>query len=93
MSLQDEDFTLLPLSSGLKLALIYLYLWHIYRYKRYFSMTAEFEDQKVSPQYDPKRVEQLIIDFWKTNNTFEKSITSKAEDQPYRFYDGPPFIT
>lgn len=56
-------------------------------------MTAEFEDQKVSPQYDPKRVEQLIIDFWKANNTFEKSITSKSEDQPYRFYDGPPFIT
>ena len=56
-------------------------------------MTAEFEDQKVSPQYDPKRVEQLIIDFWKSNNTFEKSITTKSVDKPYRFYDGPPFIT
>jgi isoleucyl-tRNA synthetase len=56
-------------------------------------MTNEPEKQKESPQYDPKRVEQQIIDFWKANNTFEKSITTKSEDQPYRFYDGPPFIT
>ena len=51
------------------------------------------EKKKESPQYDAKNIEQSIIDFWKTNNTFEKSITSKSEDQPYRFYDGPPFIT
>jgi isoleucyl-tRNA synthetase len=56
-------------------------------------MAAELELQKETPQYDPKRVEQLIIDYWKANNTFEKSITSKSEDKPYRFYDGPPFIT
>ncbi len=56
-------------------------------------MTDESDKQNLSPQYDPKRIEQQIIDFWKANNTFEKSITTKSEDQPYRFYDGPPFIT
>ncbi len=56
-------------------------------------MTVELEPQKETPQYDPTRIEQAIIDYWKANNTFEKSITSKPEDQPYRFYDGPPFIT
>jgi isoleucyl-tRNA synthetase len=50
-------------------------------------MKARFEDKKESPQYDPKRIEQDIIDFWKKNNTFEKSITSKDEKNPYRFYD------
>lgn len=43
--------------------------------------------KKESPQYNPGRVEQEIIDFWKANNTFEKSITTKSEDNPYRFYD------
>lgn len=59
-------------------------------------MTLEnnwFEKRKESPQYDPKTIEQLVIDFWKSHNTFEKSITTKSEDEPYRFYDGPPFIT
>lgn len=30
---------------------------------------------------------------WKDNKTFEKSVESRAEDQGYVFYDGPPFIT
>lgn len=49
--------------------------------------------KKESPQYNPFVIEQSVIDFWKKNNTFEKSITTRSEDEPYRFYDGPPFIT
>ncbi len=49
--------------------------------------------KKESPQYNPRDIEQSVINFWKENNTFEKSITTRSENQPYRFYDGPPFIT
>ena len=30
--------------------------------------------QKETPQYNAGSIEQRIIDFWKTDNTFEKSI-------------------
>lgn len=39
------------------------------------------------------QIEEEISQYWKDNNTFERSITTKSEDNPYRFYDGPPFIT
>lgn len=42
---------------------------------------------KETSQYNPAQIEQKIIDFWKEHNTFEKSITMKSEDNPYRFYD------
>ncbi len=48
---------------------------------------------KETSQYNPAQIEQKIIDFWKEHKTFEKSITMKSEDNPYRFYDWPPFIT
>lgn len=57
-------------------------------------MTAPQEEaEKELPQYNALVVEQSVIDFWKKHKTFEKSITTRSEDQPYRFYDGPPFIT
>lgn len=31
-----------------------------------------------------------ILEFWKANNIFEKSISSRPEDNPYTFYEGPP---
>ncbi|MBQ3280462.1 isoleucine--tRNA ligase [Candidatus Saccharibacteria bacterium] len=37
--------------------------------------------------------EKALIDWWKKNKTFEKSIESRPEDKSYVFYDGPPFIT
>lgn len=37
--------------------------------------------------------EKSIIDYWKENKTFEKSIEIRPESQSYVFYDGPPFIT
>ena len=37
--------------------------------------------------------EKALIEFWKKNQTFEKSIEQRDIDNSYVFYDGPPFIT
>ena len=37
--------------------------------------------------------EKALIEFWKKNQTFEKSIEQRDIDNLYVFYDGPPFIT
>lgn len=37
--------------------------------------------------------EEKLIDFWKTNNIFQKSLYHNKDGKPYTFYDGPPFAT
>ncbi|MDH4358896.1 MAG: isoleucine--tRNA ligase [Candidatus Berkelbacteria bacterium] len=37
--------------------------------------------------------EEEILEFWKKNNLFIRSIEDRPEDRPYVFYDGPPFAT
>ncbi len=37
--------------------------------------------------------EEEIIQFWKENKIFEKSVESRSKKKPYVFYDGPPFAT
>lgn len=37
--------------------------------------------------------EKAIVDYWKTNKTFEKSIAQRPVANSYVFYDGPPFIS
>ena len=37
--------------------------------------------------------EKALINWWKKNQTFEKSIDQRPIDKSYVFYDGPPFIT
>ena len=37
--------------------------------------------------------EKALIEFWKKNQTFEKSIEQRDIGNSYVFYDGPPFIT
>lgn len=37
--------------------------------------------------------EKDIVNYWKENKTFEKSIEMRAKENSYVFYDGPPFIT
>ncbi len=37
--------------------------------------------------------EEEVIDFWKENKIFEKSVEKPAPNGNYVFYDGPPFIT
>jgi len=43
--------------------------------------------------YDANKHELEILEFWKKNNIFEKSVEQRPEDKPYVFYDGPPFAT
>ncbi len=47
----------------------------------------------VSPKQSFPALESEVLAYWKANNTFQKSIDSRPIDNPYRFYDGPPFIT
>jgi len=37
--------------------------------------------------------EKALVDYWKLNKTFEKSVEQRSKDESYVFYDGPPFIT
>jgi len=37
--------------------------------------------------------EKALVEYWKENKTFEKSIEQRPADNAYVFYDGPPFIT
>ncbi|MBR2658575.1 isoleucine--tRNA ligase [Candidatus Saccharibacteria bacterium] len=37
--------------------------------------------------------EKSLIEWWKKNKTFEKSVENRPIDKSYVFYDGPPFIT
>lgn len=37
--------------------------------------------------------EKAVLEFWKKDRTFEKSIENRDIDKSYVFYDGPPFIT
>lgn len=37
--------------------------------------------------------ERTIADWWKKDQTFEKSVTERPIDHSYVFYDGPPFLT
>ncbi len=43
--------------------------------------------------YDANKNELDILEFWKKNRVFEKSIETRPENKPYVFYDGPPFAT
>lgn len=48
---------------------------------------------KSEPRKKHSEVEKDILEYWKKNNTFEKSIEQRSEDNTFRFDDGPPFIT
>ncbi|MBI3954565.1 isoleucine--tRNA ligase [Candidatus Collierbacteria bacterium] len=48
---------------------------------------------EIKTQYIPFEIEEEVLSYWKKNHIFEKSITNRPADQPYSFYDGPPFIT
>ena len=50
-----------------------------------------FGEQSVKPNL--WNVQQSIWNYWKDNHIFEKSVEQRPAENPYRFYDGPPFIT
>ena len=49
--------------------------------------------KKVELRKKYSEMEQEIINFWRDDNTFKKSIEQRDKKNAYVFYDGPPFIT
>src|SRR3989344_8079121 len=43
--------------------------------------------------YNANEQESELLEFWKKDKTFEKSVNERPENKPYVFYDGPPFAT
>src|SRR4030042_1361348 len=48
---------------------------------------------KVPENKSIQEMESDVSAFWKTGRIFEKSVTSRPEENRYVFYDGPPFIS
>ncbi len=48
---------------------------------------------RFQPRKRAKEYEVALIEWWKKNQIFEKSINSRRNGDSYVFYDGPPFIT
>ncbi len=48
--------------------------------------------KELSPKPDFSEIQPEILEFWKNNNTFEKSV-SQPDKGEIVFYDGPPFPT
>lgn len=44
-------------------------------------------------KFTPSEVEAEVLEFWKQDKTFEKSVKKAAPKGDYVFYDGPPFAT
>lgn len=49
--------------------------------------------KKVDSRKKYSEMEKEVLEFWKEDKTFEKSIEQRSEEKLYSFYDGPPFIT
>lgn len=47
----------------------------------------------VDPKIDFPKLEEEILQYWKKNKIFEKSVESKPKDKRWTFLDGPPFVT
>lgn len=51
------------------------------------------ENNQSNESFSFVAAEHQVLDFWKSNNTFQESLTQTADCKPYIFYDGPPFAT
>ncbi len=49
--------------------------------------------QNVDPKVNFSKQEETILEFWKKNDIFKKSIEARDGKDEYVFYDGPPFAT
>ncbi|MBL6963722.1 MAG: isoleucine--tRNA ligase [Bacteroidetes bacterium] len=48
---------------------------------------SKFKEYK---NYNHSQIEETIKEFWQTDHTFEKSISSREGKTPFIFYEGPP---
>ncbi len=44
-------------------------------------------------EFNLPKLEEKILNFWKTHRIFEKSLEKTKNKKPFTFYDGPPFAT
>ncbi len=49
--------------------------------------------QTVSPQLNLSEIDSRNLKFWKTDQTFKKSIAQRKGAESFLFYDGPPFAS
>jgi len=49
--------------------------------------------KKVNPKQSFPKMEEDIMNFWKEEKIFEKSIENRKNSPEFNFYDGPPFAT
>ena len=56
--------------------------------KECVSMKYKYGERRRASEY-----EKALVEYWKKNKTFEKSVENRPIDNSYVFYDGPPFIT
>lgn len=47
----------------------------------------------INPNPNFPQIEEEILQFWKKNKIFEKSVELRPKDKQWTFLDGPPFIT
>lgn len=47
----------------------------------------------LNQNFSPEEIDNLVVERWKKDKTFEKSVQNRDEKNSYRFYDGPPFVT
>ena len=47
----------------------------------------------INPKVDFPKQEEEILQFWKENEVFKKSIENRSEAEEFVFFDGPPFAT
>ena len=49
--------------------------------------------KEVSNRLSFPQMEEEILQFWRSENIFQKSIDVRPKDNSFSFYDGPPFAT
>ena len=47
----------------------------------------------VDPKVEFPKMERAILEFWKEQGIFQKSIDQREGSEEFVFYDGPPFAT
>ncbi len=46
---------------------------------------------KTDPRADFPALENQVLEYWRENNTFHKSLEQTKQGHPFSFFDGPPF--
>lgn len=49
--------------------------------------------KKVEPKVKFPELEKKILDFWRKEKIFEKSVSERPKSRSFNFYDGPPYAT